>query len=238
MQSVLRTIFPPQCVTCRKLVESEFALCGACWRDTTFISGLICDKCGVPLPGSAGPEMVHCDDCITVARPWDKGRAAMLYKENSRKIVLALKHGDREDLVRPAAGWMLRAGASLIKPNMLVAPVPLHWSRLLKRRYNQAALLGKTISKQANLEFCPDLLRRTSRTAPLDGLTRDERFQALTDVIRPNPKRHEMFENRPVLLIDDVMTSGATLAACTEACFSAGAVEVFVLILARVAKDA
>ena len=162
----------------------------------------------------------------------------MLYKDNGRKIVLALKHGDREDLVRPAAGWMLSAGAPLIKPNMLVVPVPLHWSRLLKRRYNQAALLGKVISTKANLEFCPDLLRRTSRTAPLDGLSREERFQRLTDVIGFNPKYGERVNNQSVLLIDDVMTSGATLAACSEACISAGAVEVFVLILARVAKDA
>ena len=137
LQAALHLVYPPQCLVCGALVTSDFGLCGSCWRDTPFISGLVCDLCGVPLPGEETGKAEHCDDCLTIARPWSRGRAALLYKDNARHMVLALKHSDRLDLVRPAATWMLRAAAPILEPGMLVAPVPLHWQRLFRRRYNQ-----------------------------------------------------------------------------------------------------
>ncbi|MGB8814227.1 MAG: ComF family protein [Paracoccaceae bacterium] len=238
MQAALQLVYPPQCLTCDALVTTDFGLCGDCWRETPFISGLVCDKCGTPLPGeNTDGHAVHCDDCLTIARPWERGRAAMLYKDNGRRIVLSLKHGDRIDLARPAAGWMHRAAAPILLPDMVVAPVPLHWIRMFKRRYNQAALLSGGLAKSASLIHCPDLLVRRRNTRSQEGRDRNGRFENLIDAISVNPKRSWQIVGRPVLLIDDVMTSGATLAACTEACLAFGASQVSVLVLARVAKD-
>ncbi len=121
---------------------------------------------------------------------------------------------------------------------MLIAPVPLHWSRLIKRRYNQSALLAQHLAGETGLDVCPDLLVRQARTPVLDGKTAVERAEALDGVIAPHPKRKHLLTGRDILLVDDVMTSGATLAACTRACQNAGANHIFVLVLARVAKDA
>ena len=112
LQALLHLIYPPQCLTCRARVTTDFGLCGDCWRDTPFISGLVCQHCGVPLPGEESHTQVFCDDCLTIARPWTAGRAALLYKDNARKLVLALKHGDRLDLVRPAAAWDVQGGGN------------------------------------------------------------------------------------------------------------------------------
>lgn len=238
-QTALRLVYPPRCLCCGGLVEREFGLCAECWRGTAFIGGLVCDLCGVPLPGEAPPgDVVHCDDCMRVARPWSQGRAALLYRESGRRLVLALKHGDRQDVAQPAADWMVRAAEQILTPDMLVAPVPLHWTRMLRRRYNQSALLSTAVAKRAELAHCPDLLIRHRRTPVLHGAGRDARFVTLNGAIKVSPGRRHRLVARKVLIVDDVMTSGATLAACAEACLVAGASQVFVLILARVAKDA
>lgn len=237
MQSALHLIYPSQCISCRDLVEGDNALCGKCWRDTPFISGLVCDKCGTPLPGDDTGESILCDDCMVTARPWSKGRAAFLYTTNGRKLILAFKHGDRLDLAAPAGQWLAQAAAPLLCSNMLIAPVPLHWMRMLKRRYNQSALLAKSLAKTVDQSVCLDLLIRTKRTRSLDGLGREARFQMLADSIKVNHKRKHRLIGRSILLVDDVMTSGATLAACTETCLASGAKEVFTVTLARVAKD-
>lgn len=238
MQAALHLVYPPQCLSCDALVTTDFGLCGECWRDTPFITGLVCDKCGTPLVGEDPGHAVQCDDCLTIARPWERGRAALLYKDNARKIVLQLKHGDRIDLARPTAGWLHRVAAPLISADTVIAPVPLHWMRLLKRRYNQSALMSGILAKSASVTHCADLLTRRRNTRSQEGRDRDGRFANLVNAITVNPKRSWQIVDRPVLLIDDVMTSGATLAACAEACLALGASRVDVCVLARVAKDA
>ncbi len=237
LQAALQLVYPPQCISCAAAVQSDFGLCADCWRDTPFITGLVCDQCGLPLPGADADERALCDDCMTVARPWSRGRAAILYQGNGRNLVLALKHGDRMDLARPAAAWMAKAAQPILTPGMLVVPVPLHWIRLFWRRYNQAALLSGAISKAAGLEMCPDALQRKRSTGNQDGKTRDARFANLVGAFAVASSREVRVRDRDVLLVDDVMTSGATFAAATEALFAAGARSVSVLGLARVAKD-
>ncbi|MEP3295189.1 MAG: ComF family protein [Pseudoruegeria sp.] len=237
MQSVLRLIFPSRCLICGEFVEGDAGLCGPCWRDTPFLAGLCCDLCGVPLPGESDAAET-CDECRKTARPWSQGRAVLLYKDNGRKLVLSLKHGDRLDLVKPMARWMVRAGRDLLRDDVIVTCVPLHWMRLAKRRYNQSAELARHFARLNGAEYCPDLLLRKGATPSLDGKTKDQRFEVLSGKIQLSPKRADMIKGRPVLIIDDVMTSGATLAACSEACLGSQASEVCVLTLARVAKDA
>lgn len=236
LQTLIRMVYPPRCLSCGDMVDSDFGLCGPCWRDTPFIGGVSCDLCGAPLPGGDPGEVAHCDDCLKIARPWDHGRAALLYDGNGRRLVLALKHGDRHEIAQPAARWMAQAARDLLKPGTMVAPVPLHWSRFLRRRFNQSALLAQALARQTGLACCPDLLRRARKTESLDGKSRDQRFATLSEAITAHPKRTDRIANRPVLLVDDVMTSGATLAACADACHTAGASQVCVIVLARVAK--
>lgn len=237
MQSVIGLLYPAQCVSCDARIDGDFALCGPCWRETPFITGLVCDLCGLPLPGEDLGRVEHCDDCMAIARPWSRGRAALLYRDNGRKLVLALKHGDRPDLARPAARWMAGVAGPLMQPETLVIPVPVHWSRLLRRRYSQSALLAQELARVTGHDWLPDGLVRARKTPMLDGLSRDQRFATLDESIRPHPVRAERLRGRPVLVVDDVMTSGATLGATADAARAAGALSVTVLALARVAKD-
>ncbi|NNE88506.1 MAG: ComF family protein [Silicimonas sp.] len=235
LQRVLSIVYPTQCVLCAAQVDKEGGLCGACWKETPFINGLACDACGAPLPGYEKGR-AHCDDCLVTPRPWQSGRAAFQYDGNGRRLVLALKHGDRTDLAKPAAMWMQNAGRDILTDDTLLVPVPIHWSRLLRRRYNQAAELSRAVSKLAGLETCQDALLRTKRTVSQNGMTVAQRQLNMEGAISANPKRYQAIEGRRVCLIDDVMTSGATLTACTTAAFDAGADQVFVMVLARVAK--
>ena len=237
-QTVLRLVYPPRCLQCGTQVQSDFGLCGPCWRDTPFISGLVCDLCGAPLPGEDRGAAEHCDDCLRIARPWSRGRAALIYRDNARRMVLALKHGDRHEIARGAAPWLARAGAPLLDGDTLIAPVPLHRGRMLRRRFNQSALLARALARQTVRPDCPDLLLRRVRTRPLDGMNADSRFATLDRAISMNPARAAVARGRAVVLVDDVMTSGATLSAAAQACLDGGAQDVRVLVLARVVKDA
>jgi len=237
MQAALTLLYPHQCIACATMVADRDALCGACWATTRFVSGLVCDACGAPLPGEDTAEVL-CDDCINMARPWDTGRTALIYADTGRKLVLALKHGDRTELARAGARWMRRAAADILSPDAVIVPIPVHWLRLLKRRYNQAALLAQTLSHACGATYLPDALIRTRQTKVQDGMSVPARFANMQDAIRPHPRRGAQLAGKKVVLIDDVMTSGATLAAATEACRAANAASVSVLTLARVVKDA
>lgn len=200
--------------------------------------GAKCDKCGAPVLGQADDLAVHCDDCLRIARPWNKGRAAIAYKDVGRKLVLGLKHGDRTDYAPALSSWMMSAGQDLWRDDPLLVPVPLQRLRLLRRKYNQSAELCKWLSRRVAADFCADALHRHKRTVSLDHKSKDERFALLQDAISVNPNRNAKLQGRSIVLIDDVMTSGATLASCAEACLAAGAANVSVLVLARVVKDA
>lgn len=236
LQTALRALYPPECLLCRDPVATEFGLCGTCWAQTPFQGGAMCDICGASQVGVAEDGII-CDACDNNERLWDHGRAALAYSGNGRKLVLALKHGDRQDVVTPAARWMARAAAPILKDHTIVVPVPLHWRRMAKRRYNQSALLAQALAKVIKRPYLPDLLERTSHTESLDGKDAIARKDALNGAIQINPRhRHRIAGGRPVLLVDDVLTTGATLNACAKVLKSSRAGEVSVIVLARAAK--
>ncbi len=239
LQSALRTLYPPVCVTCDAAVVSDFGLCSACMPAMPFVSGGICRACGVPLAGLSFEETDICETCLHLPRPWTNGRAALLYADRARTVVLQLKHADRTDLARPAGAWLAQAARPLLQSDTLVVPVPMHRSRLLRRKYNQAVLLARQVSRHLECPMCPDLLIRTRKTPMQDHRGRDERFANLNGAIAVSGPRARKrgLSGRHVLLVDDVMSSGATLAACAEACLSGGARQVDVAVLARAAKD-
>ncbi|WP_363118149.1 ComF family protein [Marivita sp. XM-24bin2] len=189
------------------------------------------------MPGTSDTAVI-CDDCLSLGRPWYRGRAPVRYAGVARKLVLGLKHGDRHEIVDLAADWMVNARPPDLPDDALVVPVPLHFSRLVTRRYNQSALLAQAIAQRLDLEFCPEVLMRSKRTTSLDGKSRDARFAEVTGAISVRPGKEGRLRDRNILLIDDVMTSGATLAACAVVCHSAQCREIFVTVLARVAKEA
>lgn len=226
-------IFPDQCPLCRALLAGNDGLCGRCWRDTPFILGLVCDLCGAPQIGQDNGVPVHCDACRALARPWNRGRAVMSYSGNGRRLVLALKHGDRLDLAPTFARWMAIRAAPLARPDTVVVPVPIHRRRLLVRRYNQAAVLSRLMAKRLGCCHVPDALIRRRHTAPMQGDTFDSRAANIADSIRCNPRRIEQLSGNHVLLVDDVMTSGATFTSCSLQLRKNEVKEIHVVTLSR-----
>lgn len=239
LKGALRLVYPPQCLGCGAAVTEEGGLCGACWRDAAFITGAACGSCGVPLPdGGAGPVMgLVCDDCAVIARPWSGAVAALVYNGTGRGLALALKHGDRPDLAPPLGRWLAAAAAPLLASGTVVVPVPVHPRRLLRRRYNQAALLAAEVARAHGLPHRPTALRRLRHTPMQDHRGVADRFENQRGAMAVAASEVRRLAGRPVLLVDDVMASGATAAAAAEALTAAGAGPVSVAVLARSVKD-
>jgi len=231
-KALLNAIYPPRCMICQEMTLTGANLCPDCWADTGFITGAICNCCGTPLPGDPAPDIL-CDRCLATPPPWESGRAAVIYAGAGRRAVLAFKHGDRLDMARPLAGWLARAGAELLPNADLIVPVPLHWRRFVRRRYNQSAELARHLGVLAGLPAPPDMLLRKRATNIQEGMDRAQRFANQSGAFLLN--RHHDPVGKRVILVDDVMTSGATLTACTDVLHTAGVQHVSVMVLARVA---
>jgi ComF family protein len=231
----LDLLLPPRCAACDSAVDVQGQLCGECFGRTQFISVPFCIRCGVPFAAveQGGADGV-CPSCLASPPVFREARAALRYDDQARRLILPLKHGDRVELAAVLAPMMVRAGSALLQRADVLAAVPLHRRRLFERKYNQAVLLAFAVGRLAGRKVVPDALIRTRRTAPLEAKSPEERAQEVAGAIGVRPSRRAAVSGKSVLLIDDVMTSGATANACAAALLAAGAAAVDVLLATRV----
>lgn len=201
-----------------------------------FISSPLCDRCGVPLDYSTGDE-TWCPVCITRPPRWQRARAALIYDDFSRRPVLDLKRAGRRDGLSTFAGWMLQVGGDLVDSADVLVPVPLHFTRLVMRGFNQSGWLAQEIGRAAGKPVLVDALVRQRRTPSQAGLSGRARRRNVSGAFRLRKGRAAQIAGAQVLLVDDVLTTGATLSACTRALKQAGARQVDVLVLARVVRE-
>lgn len=228
-------VLPPLCLSCRAIVAESGSLCPECWGKISFLSPPCCAACGLPFEYDLGAGAI-CGACVDEPYPFKRARAVFRYDEFSRALILRFKHADRLEGVPAFAKWMIRAGAELLHPSSLIVPVPLHRWRLLGRRYNQAALLALAVGRETGADVDVSSLLRT-RWTPVQGhLGRAERARNVRGAFAVAPKRQSRIAGRSVVLVDDVMTTGITLAECSLALLKAGALQVDVLTLGRVVR--
>jgi ComF family protein len=230
-------VFPPRCPLCGEALAAQSGLCAGCWGELAIPGEPSCSSCQRPL-GDAATAGSMCAPCLADP-PRHAGIAAgTLYNDASRKLILALKHGHRIALAPLLARLMLAQLPAAVNQDWLVVPVPLHRWRLWRRGFNQAALLGGELARARGARLLVDGLVRRKATPTLGGLGKTARARALTGAIALNPRRQAELAGAKVLLVDDVLTSGATSGACVSALKRAGAKEVRIACFARVLDEA
>jgi ComF family protein len=234
-RTVLDAVLPPRCLKCGDILSGAQGLCPDCWRKLTWLGAPCCACCGQPFPFDGG-ETSLCGACLQKRPAYDRARAVFRYDDESRDLVIGLKHADRTESVPALAGWMSRAGAALLESSELIVPVPLHWTRLASRRFNQAALLAQAIASSAGLPVLPQALNRQRATRSQGHLGRLARFRNVKGAIAVAEGKATAVTNRRILLIDDVITTGATVESAAKALILAGARNVDVLALAKVVR--
>lgn len=235
LRRAVDAVLPPLCLVCHAPVADPSSLCPACWLMMPFLAAPLCARCGTPLPEDlpgAVPAGSICAACHAQPPRFDHARAALAYDDTSRPLVLAYKHADRLDLAPLFARWLIQAGPELVAEADCVVPVPLHRWRLLRRQYNQSALLAQAVAKATGKRYLATTLIRARATPSQAGLRRGARQRNVAGAFRVD--RPDAIAGRAVLLIDDVHTTGATLDACAGVLKRAGARRVDALTIARV----
>ena len=229
-------VLPPVCLRCRTLVADPQSLCAACWGELKFLAEPLCACCGLSFPHALG-EGVKCAACLTRPPQFDQARAAIAYDDASRDLILPLKHADRLEAAPVFGRWMANAAADLIARADLVIPVPLHWRRLATRRYNQAAVLAHEIARKNRLPVdTASLLRPNASISQGEMPSARARLKNVARAFTVGAAQQNRIAGRRILLVDDVLTTGATLGACAKALKRAGAVSVSAVTLARVVR--
>lgn len=229
-----RFLFPPVCLGCRNLVTAPGTLCADCWPQLRFLEQPWCAVMGTPFGYEMGEGFLSAE-AIAYPPPFARARAAVVYDGVARRMVQGLKFSDRTDLAPWMARWMLRAGSELVEEDgALVVPVPLHWRRFFSRRFNQSAELARAFARLAGLDYHPTMLVRRRLTQQQVGLGAREREANVRGAFAVPERAALTLRKRRAILIDDVYTTGATVAAATRALKRAGARQVDVLTFARV----
>jgi len=228
----LDVALPPLCPSCREPVGDN-GLCASCWAKLSLIAPPYCERLGIPFAYDPGPGVLSMQ-AIADPPAYHRARAAVRYDEVARTLVHSLKYGDRLDLAPTMGRWMARAGGAVLAEADALVPVPLHWRRLWWRRFNQSALLAKAISNESGVPIAETALKRVKATAQQVGLSQSERAANVQGAFRVPPQGKPEVAGRTLVLIDDVLTTGATLDACARALLRAGARQVDALTFARV----
>lgn len=258
-RSIVDFLLPSRCIITGEIVQGAGMLSGEGWSQLSFITDPMCQICGIPFDvvedddddgdgannedglGGKGHDRDHsrdhCARCLDRTPMYEFARAALRYDDGVRGLILSYKHGDKTHMAVPFSQWMTSVADEVLDGADILVPVPLHWTRLVKRRYNQAALLTHCLSKLTGVPKHHTALIRTRRTKVQGLMSGRERHNNVRSAfIVPDKYRGEI-ESKVVVLVDDVYTTGATVGACSKAIMQAGAKSVRVLCLARVIHD-
>ena len=230
-RAVLNIVLPPLCLSCDAPVLEQGGVCADCWQKLRFIAPPYCPICG--LPYELAQNALPCPACLTKPPHYRAARAAVVYDQNSRGMILGFKHADQTHLAATLARMMAQVGRAALAECDLLAPVPLHRWRLFRRKYNQAALLAQALGQQTRIPVVPDLLLRRRATAPQGHMNAAERARNVRGAFTLNPRHRPALAGKTVGLIDDVMTTGATVNACIDILSKEGAAGAVVLTFAR-----
>ncbi len=224
-------IWPPRSLLSDAILATPGAIEPSLWTELQFLSDPLCFRCGFPLPDYAGEEAV-CGACAAEPPNYDRARAALAYDDHARRLVLDLKRAGRRDGLPTFAAWMKAAAAPLLEETDLIAPTPMHWTKLAVRHFNQAAWLAEALARLSGKPWSPGVLERFKRRKSQAGLSASERRRNVGGAIRARGK----LDGKTVLVVDDVLTTGATAEACARALRRAGASRVHLVTLARVVR--
>jgi ComF family protein len=228
-----RILFAPACPGCRRLVAQPGVLCAACWPRLKLLDPPWCPVLGLPFEHDMGEGFLSAE-AIASPPPFARARAAVAYDAVAGRMVHGLKYGDRTDFAPWMAAWMARAGFELLPDADLIVPVPLHPARFFKRRFNQSAELARALALQTGVAFDPSALVRRKRTRQQVSLGRNAREDNVRAAFEVPPAARPALKGKHALLVDDVYTTGATVASATRALLAGGCRAVDVLTFARV----
>jgi ComF family protein len=227
-------IWPQRSLITHRELAGPGALEPELWAKLQFLSEPLCARCGMAFEIAVEPGQV-CGACIAKPPAYERARAALVYGDVSRELVLGLKYQGRRDGLAALSAWMGSAGKELLEEADLIVPVPLHYFRLVRRGFNQSGWLAAALSKSSGVRLSVDALKRARATPIQGGLSADGRRRNVQGAFRVRNGRKKLVAGKRVLLVDDVMTTGATAEACALTLKRAGATCVDVITLARVA---
>lgn len=233
--TLIDLILPPRCIVTGEIVQEQGTISPQVWKKLQFISDPQCRKCGVPFEFFAGDEAL-CAPCLDHPPPFDQARSCLIYNDASRDLILGFKHADKLHITRAFTPWMARTGKDMLQEADALIPVPLHRWRLLRRRYNQAAILAKALSVQTSVRWWPDALSRVRATPTQGHLKAKDRAENVRNAFMLTPSYTARIAGKSLVLIDDVFTTGSTVKECASVLKKAGAERVDVLTLARTVR--
>jgi ComF family protein len=236
-KTLIDVVYPPQCVSCREITAQTATLCAACWREMPFISRPFCERLGTPFGNDIGGTLLS-PSAIADPPVFGRARSVAHHEGAARQLVHKLKYGDRQELAVAMGRMMTSTAQELLADATVIVPVPLHWTRLWQRRFNQAAALADQISDHSGLKTEPSLLRRRKRTKRQVGLTRAQRQQNLQGAFFVPEDVRAVLKGQHVLLVDDVMTTNSTANAAARVLLRYGAAKVDIVTFARVVGGA